>query len=115
MPSLRGKPSRTSLIAFVLILSPVLYVLSYAPVFRLAGNEPTFLAFGVVTYSPREGWQELYQPVEWLTDRTPLREPLLDWAGLWGEGVEQDMRLRSERRIAGKDPYGTSMIINFGE
>jgi hypothetical protein len=53
----------------------------------------------------RAEWQEWYVPVEWLTDNTPLREPLLHWAGLWGEYVEEDFRFRSDRRIRGEDPY----------
>ena len=72
MPSPRTKPSRTSLVAFGMLLT-VLYVLSYAPVFRFAGDAGDhFLGL-------REDWQELYRPVEWLTDSTRLREPLMNW------------------------------------
>ena len=99
----RGRPSLTSLVAFLLIV-PLAYVLSYAVVFRFAGDLDTGLDF-----PPREGWQDLYVPVEWLTDNTPLREQLLLWAELWGKGVEEDFRFRSDLRLMGKDPYP-----NFG-
>ncbi len=100
MPSPRTKPSLTSIVAFGMLLA-VLYVLSYAPVFRFTVDTETFLYF-----REREGWQELYVPIEWLTDNTSIREPLLSWAGLWGEEVEEDFRLRSDRRMRGEDPYG---------
>ena len=99
MPSPRTKPSLTSLVAFFLFVLPLVYVLSYAPVFRFTGDP------GTGFFGSRKGWQEPYQPVEWLTDNTPLREPLLFWAGLWGTVVEADFRYRSDRRIEGEDPY----------
>ena len=99
MPSPLTKPSLTSLVAFVMIVT-VLYALSYAPAFRFSIDGP----YGFDGFPDREGWQELYRPVEWLTD-TPLREPLLSWAGLWGEYVEEDFRYRSDRRMQGEDPY----------
>lgn len=103
MPSSRTKPSLTSLVAFVLIVLPIVYVLSYAPVFRFKIDAVT----GDFTMAdpPREGWQELYRPVEWLIDSTPMREPLLAWARLWGDYVGEDFRYRSDRRMAGEDPY----------
>ena len=107
MPSPRTKPSRTSLIAFFLIVTPLVYTLSYAPAFRFTNDEPPYFNFEIPVYTfPRKaGWQELYRPVEWLTDNTPLREPLLSWAGLWEEYVEADFRLRSDRRMQGVEPY----------
>lgn len=97
----RKRPSFTR-IAALFVLVPVAYVLSYAAVFHLVG-EPD----DGVNYPPRASWQEIYVPVEWLTDNTPLREPLLFWAGLWGKDVEHDFRLRSDRRRRGRDPYPT--------
>lgn len=104
MPSPRTKPSRTSIVAFGMLLV-VLYVLSYAPVFRFAGDAgDQFLGF-------REDWQELYRPVEWLTDSTPLRKPLMNWAALWGDYVEQDFRIRSDLRMQGVEPYPDGRLI----
>lgn len=84
-----GKPSLTSLVAFLLLLTPLLYVMSYAPVVRCCEGadspESSFWAsggvgeFGVydkVDYS-------LYRPVDWLMEKTPLSGPLLWWADLW--------------------------------
>ena len=106
MPSPRSKPSLTSLVAFAMLLT-ALYVLSYAPVFRCVGDPGYRFGRGRSYYLTREGWQELYRPVEWLTDNTPLREPLLFWAGLWGEEVEEDFRIRSDRSLQGEDPNPT--------
>ena len=103
MPSPRTRPSRTSLVAFFLIVTPIVYVLSYAPVFRLTIDAVTG-DFSMAD-PPREGWQELYRPVEWLTDSTPMREPLLHGARLWGDYVGEDFRYRSDCRIRGEDPY----------
>jgi hypothetical protein len=106
----------------------VLYVLSYAPAFRLKyGNSvPTSMPMvtHLVSLSPPEDvlitaipppsefiptvtlpdprWQWLplscYRPVEWLIDQTPLREPLFQWAGLFG--VEDSFRNAAEQRAA---------------
>ncbi len=109
MPSPRTKPSLTSLVAFFLFVLPIMYVLSYAPVFRFVGDPSAHTYIGF-----REDWQELYRPVEWLTDTTPLREPLLFWSGLWGEEVEYDFRLRSDRRMRGEDPYALPIFLSPG-
>lgn len=104
MPSTRTKPSRTSLVAFILIVSPIVYVLSYAPVFRFTND----VQDGWGPFTPRQDWQEWYRPVEWLTDGTPIREPLLSWANLWGDTVGADFRYRSDRRMRREDPYPTT-------
>ena len=109
MPSPRTKPSKTSLVAFFLIMLPIMYVLSYAPTFRFVGDPSAHTYIGF-----REDWQELYRPVEWLTDTTPLREPLLFWSGLWGKEVESDFRLRSDRRMRGEDPYALPVFRSPG-
>ena len=61
---------------------PVVYVLSYAPVYR-AVKGPTVALVGW-DGKLRDDWQVAYDPVEWLIINTPLREPLLRWAALWG-------------------------------
>lgn len=59
----------------LLVLLPLVYVLSYAPAYRI--GKPA-------------GWSRIdcqsavYRPVEWLIDNTPLDEPLYRWADLWG-------------------------------
>lgn len=66
----RRKWSLTLLAAFFLVVPPFLsYVLYYAPVVRF-----TTVQVGTPVYAP----------VDWLTDNTQLRDPLLDWAELWG-------------------------------
>jgi hypothetical protein len=55
------------------------YVLSYAPMYRLA--------FGGQTYVlPDGGPLGIYRPVDWMIDREPLRRPLLSWANVCGVG-----------------------------
>jgi hypothetical protein len=68
---------------------PVLYVLSYAPVYRLM-YEPTFVETRIPGYSP----------VEWLIDRTPLRTPLFWWSGVFGvrEKTEHASDIREWQR-----------------
>ena len=61
---------RWPIIAGVLLL-PVLYVLSEAPLVRLTGQVPH-----------GGGWR-VYEPADWLFDETPLQEPLLRWIDLW--------------------------------
>jgi hypothetical protein len=39
-------------------------------------------------YAADGGNLPLYAPVDWLIDKTPLKEPLLWWAHVWG--VEED-------------------------
>jgi hypothetical protein len=67
---------RLPLLQIVLVvLVPLMYVLSYAPVYRLG---------------MQRGWSGIdrqpaaYRPVDWLIDNTPLNEPLYGWADLWG-------------------------------
>ncbi len=74
--------------AIVVMLVPVvLYVLSYAPAYRWQmhrcgpwdGQSPG-------SANPEWVLESVYWPVEGLTDHTPLREPLILWADLWGSG-----------------------------
>lgn len=83
MPSSSTKPSLTSLVAFGVLLSPILYVLSYAPVYRVM-NDPDEFGLGI----------SAYRPVEQLFDDTALRTPLLLWASSWG-GVREDIEMHS--------------------
>ncbi len=95
----KTRPSPTSLVAFFLIVAPVVYVLSYAPVVRVCGRTVEYdpdIPFpsgtfnvdipdyqsGVTLENP--SLYPAYQPVHWLIDHTPLREPLMLWADLWG-------------------------------
>ncbi len=71
------------------------YPLSYAPVLRMVGpwkshgpisvgSPSTYFVSGTL-HLPVDGRElPVYQPIDWLIDETPLREPLLDWAELWG-------------------------------
>ena len=72
---------------FAIVVLAVVYVLSYAPVVKWKGpyaihnphNGPIVFAYPVDgTHLP------MYRPVDCLIDETPLREPLLIWAGVWG-------------------------------
>jgi hypothetical protein len=95
----------------------VLYVLSYAPMYRLKYGQPlriqTHAALRLVHYAPPglpatvraqepRDWVPLacYAPVDWLIDGTPLRHPLIWWAGVWDvrEWVESDSRTRKRKR-----------------
>ena len=74
----------TAKILAVLLLVAVLYVLSYAPVYRVwFGHESSSLRL--------ERRIPGYQPVVWLTEESPLREPLLAWADLWGVRGEMEL------------------------
>ena len=79
MSSPRTKPSRTSLVAFALfVVLPILYVLSYAPVVRVCDRQ-----FPIVGDPQKPPMADAflypeYQPVDWLIDSTPLREPLFE-------------------------------------
>ncbi len=78
----RRRPSITSLVAFFLIVSPLVYVLSFAPVVRICGQRSLYPA---------------YKPVNWMIDHTALREPLFIWAGIWG--VRDEVEANSIARI----------------
>jgi hypothetical protein len=113
----RQRPSLTSLVAFAMLLT-VLYVLSYAPVYRwtygasvveripiTCGNAISFDASGrpVTFWEASMRWKPIgaYRPVELLIDRTPLRGPLLSWSGLFGvrEDFEFGSQFREARRL----------------
>lgn len=82
-----AKPSFTSLVAFVLIAGPCLYVLSYGPAVRLCGYE---VPMGMVPHTdgpfvPRaeKTGMAFYTPVEWLRDETAMSAALSWWVDLW--------------------------------
>ena len=101
MPSPRTKPS---LVACVMLVLPLVYVLSYAPVVRVCGRTaevetlPTSVVYsggvGVVRIWPisrpmaDSSLYPTYKPIDWLIDNTPLRKPLFFWAQLWNVRVE---------------------------
>jgi hypothetical protein len=78
----------------------LLYVLSYAPVMQMTATHSPPSSF----HPPQERYlsdsylypthHRSYAPVRWLTASTPLREPLLMWADLWGM---RDVLENSER------------------
>lgn len=121
-----ARPSITSLVAFFLIVTPVVYVLSYAPVVRVCGR--TVVEFEPdldIPYPPGthissypdfgdspgsevliadSSLYPMYGPVDWLMDHTSLRGPLLTWAELWSvreafEVSEIERFLREQRRL----------------
>lgn len=74
----------------VLAVFFLLYVLSYAPVMQMTATHSPPTSY----HPPQEGYQIdfciyathhwSHAPVRWLTAATPLREPLLMWADVWG-------------------------------
>lgn len=81
---------------------PVLYALSYAPLYRLVhGRSIDFLGSKRVVFyggvgpppTPRRTLMPLYTPVEWLIDETPFRQPLLWWADVWSVGYGSNGQL----------------------
>lgn len=92
----RSKPSLPLLIGFSLLV----YVLSYAPAIRYSYG-PDFNLYiknGSAMIDPPMSWirTNVYVPVEWLIDKTPLRRPLLLWADLWN--VRRSVEFVSECR-----------------
>lgn len=86
----RGRPSLTSLIAFALLMSPLMYVLSYAPVVSISSNWPDDrIKFNSSEAEVADASRfSPYKPVDWIIDYTSLREPLFKWAGIWGVRAE---------------------------
>lgn len=90
----------SNLAAVVLVVLPLIYVLSYAPLNRWMNDRDSFSKFPWLFRSgyfrttpdpPVPRWELVYLPVKWTTDYTPLREPLFWWADLWD--VDFSMRL----------------------
>lgn len=109
----RHRPSFTALVAFALILSPLVYLLSYPPVVKLLQRGPD-LHGDVMAIADRE-YYPAYKPVDWLLDHTPLRGPLFYWAGVCGvrEEFEAGSRVRRMRRAIQKriEPSGPSEYL----
>lgn len=88
-------PSPRLVVALILVLAPILYVLSYAPVVRVLGrskefaNPPDLSAYSGNTRLVGQAdcadasLYPAYGPVDFLIDHTPLREPLFSWAQIW--------------------------------
>jgi hypothetical protein len=69
------------------------YVLSYAPLYRLqhGASRPPLSVLRVPEFRVEVGANRRlpgYAPVEWLMERTTLREPLFRWADAWGVGFD---------------------------
>lgn len=72
----------------------VVYVASYAPFVRFRGGDRPQVIWERVSIVEDRPYMVIadgrryfiYRPVDWLIDRTILREPLLAWAELWGVG-----------------------------
>ena len=109
-------PSFTSLVAFFLIVSPIIYVLSYAPIVRVCGRPIVPAAIpdgtsGVIVWFVGEPMADsslypAYKPVDWLIDNTPVRRPLFVWAEVWGvrDAFEIGYLLRNDELNAHLDP-----------
>ena len=116
MSALPERPSLTSLVAFALVVLPVAYLFSYAPVVRICdrkieiqmerfstgvsyepvvgplGGPPTVPEFRSISFIDiaDASLYPAYEPVDWLIDNTSLRGPLLFWANVWGVFSEFD-------------------------
>ena len=66
------KPNHGGIVAALLLL-PVFYVLSFAPVIKFS--------HGYLRHSPL---RQIYYPVIWLHYHTVLRKPLEEYLKLWG-------------------------------
>lgn len=75
MPTSDHEPRSFTRPAIVVGILLLLYVLSYAPVYRL--GKP-------LGFSRIDQPSTIYRPVEWMIDNTPLAEPLFRWANCWG-------------------------------
>ena len=89
-PNEEIKPKRKRSIvryAAIIVVLAVAYVLSYAPCVKLRPD--TAYESGL-----------FYRPVCWMIDETPLRNPFLHWAGLWGADfdIEHASRIRQMRK-----------------
>ena len=101
------KPPLVNLTLVGVLVLPVLYVLSYAPVVRWKYDR--LPATDQFVGRPIDGSDlPLYAPVDWLIDHTPLERPLFWWAGVWG--MRQQFVLSSAyRSVEGID---WSKVIN---
>jgi hypothetical protein len=78
------KPVLPNVVLACMLLVPPLYVLSYAPAVRIqAAREVSVPTLTAPLYLDGD-LLPAYRPVDWLIDNTPLRRPLLWWAGVWG-------------------------------
>jgi hypothetical protein len=85
----------------VALLLPVLYVLSYAPVYSVVRQNTNAMA-------PYGASWVIYRPVDWLIDHTPLDGPLLTWANLWG--VRMQFEIAADARAIKRGKVSPDMI-----
>jgi hypothetical protein len=89
------KPLLVNLTWAGILVLPVMYVLSYAPVVRWEYSRLSTIDHLVGL--PMDGSDlPLYAPVDWLIDHTPLRRPFFWWAGVFG--VRQQFELSATYR-----------------
>lgn len=89
---------RVLVIGISLVLVACLYVLSYAPLCHWGG---THFRVVVNAHEAPNRPPSCYKPVYWLVDFTPLREPFLKWAGVWGvrDRMVRDSEIRKTMRF----------------
>ena len=81
--------SHFSVVCVALLAAAAIYALSYAPYMRWRfGTDPDEATKGFM-WQPDPEYvlgkaPAVYAPVEWLIDETPMKQPLLSWAQLWG-------------------------------
>lgn len=73
---------RPWLLALVMLAFGAIYVLGYAPLEK---------ARRTAALPVPAAMMDLYVPVQWLIDQSLLREPLLQWADLWGMRVSFEL------------------------
>lgn len=80
-------------VSVVGLLTIVIYVLSYAPAYRVVYRADSDVRGkdGVDWINPTANGMQLYRPVEWLIDHTPFRDVLMQWARLWDVGTQQSV------------------------
>ena len=84
----------------IVLLAIVLYPLSYAPTLRIVRD------FNLVSVSNPFGVHDggelpVYQPADWIIDRTPMRKPMLVWADLFG--VRSDFEYAATNRESARE------------
>lgn len=81
----RPRPS-AAWTAVAVLLCLCLYVLSYAPAYRvIEGSDAPSPSYGFCCWPhyDQRPWESTYVPVMLLMDHTPLARPLLAWAEVW--------------------------------
>lgn len=94
----KSRPSHFGPAVGILLGLAVMYVVSYAPVCRLVRGADVHYHTPDqrIVFARPLNWN-IYRPVEWVMDRTPLSRPLCWWGDVWGCG--SSMRAYSSGRI----------------